>query len=475
MAIMRCRGSRIDGWRICRPILCSLLAAPWMAAASAGAAAPPPPNIVFILADDLGYGDLGCYGQKKFRTPRIDRLAAEGMRFTQCYAGSTVCAPSRCTLMTGLHTGHAYIRGNAERPLRPDDLTVAELLKRAGYATGLFGKWGLGLEDTPGTPARKGFDSSFGYLDQAHAHRYNTDHLFRDGERVKVDADVYSEDLIAAAALDFIRANRDRPFFLYLPFTIPHAELRPPEDSLAAHRGEFPEPAPFQNPYVDLEPRRGGYRSQATPRAAFAAMVERLDRDVGRVLSLLAELGLDERTVVFFSSDNGPHREGGGDPEFFSSAGPLRGIKRDLYEGGIRVPMIARWPGRIPAGAVSDQVWAFWDFLPTAAEIAGIEPPPRLDGISMLGPLLGKGPIDHPLLYWEFHERGFSQAVRWGNWKAIRKKPWLPLELYSLDSDLGETRDRALENPKVVEEIEARLQGLRTESQFWKTPRWRRF
>ncbi len=455
------------------PLLGAISLCLFLGPLSAAGAGPSKPNIVFILADDLGYGDLGSYGQKSFSTPRIDRLAAEGMRFTQCYAGSTVCAPSRCALMTGLHTGHAFIRGNADLPLRPDDLTVAELLKRAGYVTGLFGKWGLGLEDTPGHPGRKGFDESFGYLNQMHAHRYNTDHLFRDGERVAVDAGAYSQDLIAAAALDFIRRNRDRPFFLYLPFTIPHAELRVPEDSLAGQRGKFPE-KPFRNPEIDLHPERRGYRSQETPHAAFAAMVERLDRDVGRVLSLLAELGLEERTVVFFSSDNGPHREGGGDPEFFRSAGPLRGIKRDLHEGGIRVPMIARWPGRIPPGAVSDEVWAFWDFLPTAAEIAGIEAPARIDGVSVLGALLGKPGKAHPLLYWEFHEGGFKQAARWGDWKAVRLAPWRPLELYDLRSDIGETRDRAGENPGVIEEIEARLKGARTESEHWRVPRRRR-
>lgn len=426
-----------------------------------GAARPGrKPNIVFILADDLGYGDPSCYGQTKFGTPNIDRLAAEGMRFTQAYAGSTVCAPSRCALMTGYHMGHAHIRGNRGGggvPLRPQDLTVTELLKQAGYATGMFGKWGLGLNDTTGQPNRKGFDEWFGYLDQSLAHFYYTDHLYKNSEKFPIAKTQYSHDLIAEAALEFIRKNKDKPFFLYLPFTIPHASLQAPEDSLEKFRGKFPE-VPFPGAH---------YTAQPTPRAAFAAMVTRLDRDVGRVVALLKQLGIEEDTVIFFSSDNGPHREGGHDPDFFRSAGPLRGIKRDLYEGGIRVPTIARWPGKIRAGVASDQVWAFWDFPPTAAEIAGLKSPQGIDGISILPALTGKPQKNHEYLYWEFFEKGFKQAIRVGDWKAVRMAPGKPLELYNLKTDIGEQNNIARKHPDVIARIEEILNTVRTDSEHW--------
>jgi len=442
-------------------------------ASRAGAAEPQArkPNIVFILADDLGWGDLGAYGQKKVRTPRLDRMAVEGMRFTQFYAGSTVCAPSRCALMTGRHMGHASVRGNADERgvgLLPEDVTVAEVLKRDGYATGAFGKWGLGRPGNPGMPTRKGFDEHFGYLLQHHAHRYYTDHLFRNEERVAVDEDRdFSHDLIAEAAFDFVRRNRDRPFFLYLPFTVPHAELRAPEESLAEYRGSFPE-KPFRNDKADRSPERRGYRSQPEPRAAFAAMVTRMDRDVGRLLDLFQDLGIDGDTVVFFSSDNGPHQEGGGDPKFFGSAGGLRGIKRDLYEGGIRVPMIVRWPGKIAASAVSDQVWAMWDFLPTAAEIAGAPAPPGIDGISMVPALRGLPQRSHEFLYFEFHERGFQQAARLGDWKAVRPRVGRPIELYNLRVDPAETTDLARDHPDIAARIEERLRTARADSPIFK-------
>lgn len=431
------------------------------------------PNIVYVMADDLGWADLGSYGQTRIRTPRLDRMAAQGTRFTQYYAGSTVCAPSRATLMTGLHTGHAWIRGNGEFPLRAEDVTVAEVLKQAGYTTGVVGKWGLGLEDNDGRPDRQGFDFSFGVLHHVHAHRQYTDHLFRDGRRVEVSPKRYVNDLFTEEALDFVRRSREAPFFLYLAYTTPHAELRVPEESLAEYRGRFPE-SPFVNAKADaIFPAQppwtlGGYRSQPEPRAAYAGMVTRLDRDVGRLLDLLAELGLDGDTIVLFTSDNGPHEEGGHDPRFFPSALPLRGTKRDLYEGGIRVPMIVRAPGRVPAGRTSDAVWAHWDVLPTLAELAGTEPPPGLDGTSVRAALLGEPrPAEHPPLYWEFHERGFEQAARMGKWKGVRHGPDQPLELYDLEADLAETTDVSEALPDVVARLEEYLRGARTESVLW--------
>jgi len=429
------------------------------------------PNIIFIQADDLGYGDLSCYGQRKFKTPNIDRLAAEGLRFTQYYAGSTVCAPSRSALMTGQHTGHTRIRGNARYPLLPEDVTVAEVLKAtpgAGYKTALIGKWGLGEAGTTGVPNRQGFDYFFGYLNQRHAHNYYPTFLWRNEERIKLrnvvpDEDEegsgnstnrvdYTHDLMAEEALKFIERNSGGPFFLYLAFTIPHA------NNEAKNKGmEVP----------DL----GEFASEDWPdqEKAKAAMITRMDRDVGRLMASLKKLGIDNNTLVFFTSDNGPHREGGADPDFFDSNGPLRGIKRDLYEGGIRVPMIARWPKRIKGGAKSDQVWAHWDLLPTLAEIAGVKPPANIDGISMLNALLGRRQRNHEFLYWEFHERGFSQAARMGDWKAVRKSPDSPLELYDLKNDLGEQNDVAVKHPEVVKKIEGYLKTARTESELWPT------
>lgn len=433
--------------------------------ASRLAAAPRrPPNIVFVLADDLGWGDLGCYNQQFVATPRLDRLAAEGTRFTDAYAGSTVCAPSRCCLMTGLHTGHARIRGNALVPLRPDDLTVAELLRRAGYATGLFGKWGLGEPGTSGVPTRKGFDEFFGYLNQVHAHNYYPSYLWRGEERVPLENVVpnerpdgggvasvkkqYSHDLIVTEALDFIRRHQDRPFFLYLATTIPHANNEAGREGMEV-------------------PELGQYADAPWPPAerARAAMITRLDRDVGRLVDRLDELGLGRDTVVFFSSDNGPHREGGSDPEVQDANGPLRGIKRDLYEGGIRVPMIVRWPGRVPAGRVSSVPWAFWDVLPTAAELAGVPAPAGLDGVSVLPALLGERLVNPPpYQYWEFGERGFEQAVRLDRWKAVRHARTQPVELYDLTCDLGEARDLAATMPELARQLGALMDAAHVDS-----------
>jgi len=422
------------------------------------------PNIIFILADDLGYGDLGCYGQSKFSTPNIDRLAKEGILFRQHYSGSTVCAPSRCSLMTGLHMGHAYVRGNAAEgagiPLRPDDLTVAEALQKAGYKTGLYGKWGLGVEGTLGHPNRQGFDEFFGYLNQQHAHAYYTDHLFRNETKVTLEKGQYSHDLIMEEALGFVRRNRANPFFLYLAVTIPHASMEVPEDSIAPFRGKYDETpfAPGQH-----------YSAQPTPNAAFAGMVTRLDQGVGRLLKLLEEIAVDQDTIVFFSSDNGPHKEGGRSPEYFKSSGPLKGIKRDLYEGGIRVPLLARWPGKIKAGTVSEHASAFWDFLPTACDIAGTTKPKRLDGISMMPTLSGARQPTHDYLYWEFYEKGFQQAVREGKWKAVKLAPGKPSELYDLENDISESRNIADAHPDVVKRLDGIMRRARTESEHWKS------
>jgi arylsulfatase A-like enzyme len=373
--------------------------------------------------------------------------------------------------MTGQHTGHTRIRGNARYPLLPEDLTVAEVLKAtpgAGYKTALIGKWGLGEAGTTGVPNRQGFDYFFGYLNQRHAHNYYPTFLWRNEERIKLrnvvpDEDEegsgnstnrvdYTHDLMAEEALKFIERNSGGPFFLYLAFTIPHA------NNEAKNKGmEVPDLGEFEREdWPDQE-------------KAKAAMITRMDRDVGRLMASLKKLGIDDNTLVFFTSDNGPHREGGADPDFFDSNGPLRGIKRDLYEGGIRVPMIARWPKRIKAGAKSDQVWAHWDLLPTLAEIAGVKPPANIDGISMLNALLGRRQRNHEFLYWEFHERGFAQAVRTGDWKAVRKSPDSPLELYNLKNDLGEQNDVAVKHPEVVKKIEDYLKTARAESELWPT------
>jgi arylsulfatase A-like enzyme len=418
------------------------------------------PNVIFVLADDLGYGDLGCYGQKRIQTPNLDRLAAEGMRFTHCYAGSTVCAPSRAVLMTGLHTGHARIRGNAKVPFEPGDVTVAEVLQQAGYATSAIGKWGLGDAGTSGHPNRQGFAEWYGYLDQTLAHNYYPESLWRNERQHSLVGNAngqkrdYAHDGFTAAALDCLRVNLHRPFFLYLAYTIPHAN-----NELGRKTGNGME-VPSQDAYAQ--------EKWPEPEKNKAAMISRLDRDVGRLLAQLKELELDENTVLFFTSDNGPHKEGGVDPKFFDSSGPLRGIKRDLYEGGIRVPMIVRWPGRVPAGAVSDQVFAFWDFLPTAAELAGTAPPEKLDGISVLPALLGRKQTNqHEHLYWEFHENGFHQAVRRRDWKAVRHGSRGPLELYNLKADPAEKDNVAAANPEVVAQIEEYLKSARSESKDW--------
>ncbi len=457
-----------------RALLAPLLAALAAAGLHAQPAPAPatPPNIIFILADDLGYGDLGSYGQTKIRTPNLDRLAAQGTRFTQFYSGAPVCAPSRNVLMTGQHTGHATIRGNAKVDLGVEEITVANVLKKAGYATGLVGKWGLGGEGTAGAPNKKGFDYFFGYVDQTMAHNYYPTYLLRNEERVplrnvvpspgpfgqgvateKID---YSADLFADEAVKFVRVHQREPFFLYFATTLPHAnnELRP--DGM-----EVPDRSAYAN-----EPWPG-------PSQGYASMVTRLDDQVGRLLAELKALGLEDRTLVLFASDNGPHREGGNDPAFFKSSGPLRGLKRDVYEGGIRVPLIARWPGHVAAGGVSDHVGYFGDFITTVAELVGGKAPANLDSVSFLPALTGKPAAqkEHEYLYWEFYEGASAQAARLGRWKAVRS-PMLTgkVELYDLVADLREKENVAAAHADIVARLTAVLDQAHVPSPLWQIP-----
>lgn len=459
-------------WRIVAALL-FLLQGFGVRATDAGHHAPP--NLVLIVADDLGYGDLGCYGQRAIATPRLDALAREGTRFTRFYAGSTVCAPSRSVLMQGLHTGHCRVRGNAGRQnpmaqsLREDDVTLAAVLRAGGYATGLFGKWGLGDDPgaLPGLPRRQGFDTFFGYLNQHHAHNYYPTFLWRNETRVALpnqvpDEDwagggratrreVYSADRITDEALQWLRQDHPRPFLLVFTPTLPHANNE---------AGALGMEVPDLGAYAD--------RAWPDPVKGHAAMVTRLDRDVGRLLDVLRERQLDRSTVLFFTSDNGPHREGGNQPEFNDSNGPLRGLKRDLYEGGIRVPMIAWGPGRVPAGRVSSDVWWAADLLPTLAALAGAEAPRGLDGLDASRLVLGgPAPRRRAPLYWEFHEGGFKQAVLDRDWKAVRLGPDRPLELYRIDRDPGETTNVAAQHPRRVRRMAEAMEAARRESADW--------
>lgn len=442
------------------------------AATAHGALAAERPNIIYILADDLGYGDLGCYGQEHVQTPHLDRMAAEGMRFTQHYSGSTVCAPSRCALLTGLHTGHSTIRDNeggfGAMPLGPEDVTVAQLLKQAGYDTAIIGKWDLAGPNAAGIPNHHGFDYSFGYLHSSRAHNYYPDYLWRNGQKVMLEGNrngrgtQYTHDLFTQDALGYLDQERDNPFFLYLAYTIPHAELAVPEDSLKPYLGTFSE-RPFKRP-ESWEWKPGRYLPQENPKAAFAGMISRLDRDVGGLLTKLEEVGLDRNTLVIFASDNGAHGEGGADPGFFNGSGPLRGMKRDLYEGGIRVPFIARWPGTIEPGTTSDHVSAAWDILPTFAALAGVDTSENIDGLSMVPTLLGdeSDQEQHGFLYWEFKEK---RAARMGDWKAVHPGGENgALELYNLKSDIGEKHNLAGQHPEIIEEMKTRMNRSRTES-----------
>ena len=445
-------------------------------------AQPSRPNIIFILADDLGYGELGSYGQKIIQTPNIDRMAAEGMRFTQFYAGNTVCAPSRSVLMTGLHMGHTRVRGNAggraldAQSLTKDDVTVARVLQQAGYATGLIGKWGLGTEDNTGDPRKHGFDYSYGFLNQTHAHNHFPDFLWRNGVKVPLPnvitrvgetegagyatkRVVYADDSLASEARDFVERNKARPFFLFYSMVTPHAN-----NERTRVLGEGNE-VPDQGPYAD-KPWNDATKNHA-------AMVTRLDRDVGALLDHLKKLGLDDRTLVFFSSDNGPHREGGPqyDPAFFSVSGPLTGLKRSLTDGGIRIPFVARWPGKIKAGSVSGHVGYFGDMMATWTEVAGAKPPAKIDSISIVPTLLGRASQPkHDYLYWEFYEQGVSQALLLdGRWKALRlKTPMAPVQLFDLENDLAEKTDVAAKNPALVARATELMKTARFDNDHWK-------
>jgi arylsulfatase A-like enzyme len=459
----------------------ALLVACW-AAFAAFAGEPARPNIIFILADDLGYGELGSYGQKLIQTPNIDRLASEGMRFSQFYAGSTVCAPSRSVLMTGQHMGHTSVRGNAgaqnlqAQTLRADDVTVARVLQQAGYATGLIGKWGLGEHGSTGDPRRQGFDYYFGFLNQSHAHNHYPDFLWRNGEKVPLpnvvtpvgqvpgvgyatERVVYAGDIFAEEARAFVERNRERPFFLFYSVITPHANNE--RSRLLGEGNEVPDLGIYADkPWNEAQ-------------KAHAAMIGRLDRDVGDLLAHLKKLGLDEKTVVMFSSDNGPHREGGPDydPGFFAASGPLSGIKRSLTEGGIRVPFLARWPGKIPAGVVSNHVGYFGDMMATWAELAGAKMPEKTDSISVVPTLLGRGAQPkHPFLYWEFYEQGVSQAVLIdGRWKALRlRTPAAPIQLFDLANDIGEKTDLAAKEPALVARAAELMKTARVDNEHWK-------
>ena len=432
------------------------------------------PNIIFILADDLGYADVGFNGQTKIQTPAIDQLAKEGMVFTNHYAGSTVCGPSRGSLLTGLTTGHSTIRGNPGWTtsgkvvdLEKDDITVGEELKRAGYRTAVIGKWGLAAKNPDALPARQGFDYFYGFADHAKAHHYYPDKIWINdkeetisGNKTMEKKGKYSHDEFTKEALQYIRNNKDNPFFLYLAYTIPHFELTVPEDSKE----------PYKNlgwPVREMKSNKGrGYQHDKDGHLAYAGMVSRMDRDISRIMNLLKELNLDEETVVIFTSDNGPEYDNLED-EFFNSNGSLRGKKRDLYEGGIRVPFVIRWPGKIKAGSTSDHISAFWDFLPTACELAGIQPTGNTDGISYLPTLLGNKPQqkEHAYLYWEFNEKeGPIQAIRKGNWKAVKFLE-KPMEIYNLASDPGEEKNIASSRPDLVKEFIDIISNARTYSE----------
>jgi arylsulfatase A-like enzyme len=434
------------------------------------------PNIILILADDLGYGDLGCYGQQRIKTPHLDRMASEGLRFTHGYAGAPVCAPSRCVLMTGYHVGHARVRGNTEatKPgaaLHANDVTVARVLNDAGYATGLIGKWGLGepQKNQQGLPRRQGFDYFFGYLKQGHAHNYYTDHLWRNESKIAIPNVIskdlslkrnvavkrvqYSHDLFADDALKFVRDHKDHPFFLHLAFTVPHANNEAGDKGMEV---------PDYGEYADLdwpEPQRG-----------HAAMISRMDRDIGRLLKLLDELGIDENTLVIFTSDNGPHREGGNDADFNDSNGPLRGYKGNVTDGGIRVPLIARWPNRVPAGATSDSPVYFADIMPTLATLGRGSAPTGIDGVDICPTLFGQNQpeLSNRFMYWEFNKDGvLAQSARWGRWKAVRDPKTNKLELYDMTKDASESRNLAAMRPDIIAKFVEYFRTARSDSSDW--------
>jgi len=435
-----------------------------------------PPNIILIVADDLGYGDLGAYGQTQIQTPYLDQMANEGMLFTDFYAGSTVCAPSRAVLLTGIPVGRNEIRGNKEvrpmgqHPLQDETVTLAEVLKQQGYTTGLIGKWGLGAPGSEGEPNRQGFDYFFGYLGQRHAHNFYPEFLFRNTERVPLEGNVlpepkredgaghsiekttYSHDLMAAEAIEFVETNKESPFFLLLTLTIPHANNEAGQEGM-----EVPE----YESYVDA--------SWPEPQKGLASMISRMDRDIGRLVEKVDDLGLGNNTIILFTSDNGPHAEGGNDPTYFESSGPLKGIKRALYEGGIRVPLIARWPGTIEPGSVSDHMGYFGDFMATFSELSDATTPANTKSISLHPTLMGAADqASHPYLYWEFYEQGSRQAVREGDWKAVRQPMFTgELELYNLNEDISESNNVADQHPEKVRQMLSIMDQAHIPDSLW--------
>jgi arylsulfatase A-like enzyme len=437
------------------------------------------PNIIYILADDLGYGDLGCYGQEVIKTPQIDKLAGQGMRFTDHYAGSTVCAPSRGALMTGQHTGHAYIRMNdkgLELRKNPDDITVGKYLQDAGYHTAMIGKACTGCDNTPGHVNQKDFNYFFGYLGHGQAHTYFPKFLHRNEKQINYPnnggeetwrGETYSSDLFIGEALGYIENKKDEPFFLLYSSPLPHAQVWAPEEFEKEYKGKFEE-EPFTG-----RGKNKHYGTSLTPHATTAAMISRLDWEVGQIMAKLESLGLADNTIIMFSSDNGPHEEGGRKPEFFKSSGPFRGIKRDLYEGGIRVPFIVKWPGTVKPGSTSHHVSAFWDILPTMADIAGVDSPQNIDGISLLPTLKGhnKKQVEHDYLYWEFKKlKNGKRALRKDDWKLLQftntKSGKVHYELYNLVDDPAESNNLIQQESKIAAELKALMKGAYSESEL---------
>ena len=436
-------------------------------------------NVVYILADDLGYGDLSILGQSNFETPHIDSLARKGMIFTDHYSGSTVCAPSRASLLSGLHTGHAPVRGNLEwqpegqYPMPEGTFIIPQMLKRAGYISGIFGKWGLGAPKTASEPLNMGFDRFYGYNCQRIAHHYYPYFLWDDDslevlwDNFGMETGTYAPDLIHQEALEFIETNKDRPFFCYYAIIQPHAEMFAQEEYMNKYRGKFLPESSYVGTDDGPDFRKHAYGSQPEAHAAFAAMVNCIDDYVGDIVAKLEALGIAEDTLIIFTSDNGPHSEAGHNPAYFNSNGPFKGKKRDLYEGGIRVPMIANWPGTITEGSTTDHISAFWDVFPTLAEISDQSTPDNIDGLSFLPTLLGeKGQANHEYLYWEFHEKKGRQAVRKGKWKGVRYdvsiSPDSPIELYDLSADPGESRNLAQKHPELAVELSDLMANART-------------
>jgi len=462
------------------------------AAASNRASTERKPNIVYFLADDLGYNELGCYGQKWIKTPNIDSIATSGIRFTQHYSAQAVCAPARCSLMTGMHQGHSYIRGNGnpverrgkgkpkdlyfpgQHPIPDSTLTIAEVLKKQGYATAAIGKWGLGFEGSSGDPNKQGFDLFYGFLCQVHAHNHYPRFLWRNGKKEmlkgndrKLTGETFSQDKFTEVALDFVNENKDKPFFLYMPYAIPHLSIQVTDESLEEYKGNIPE----------AEYKHRGYLPHPFPRAGYAAMISHLDRDIGKVMDLVKKLGLEEDTIFIFASDNGPtyDRLGGSDSDFFESSGPLRGRKGSLYEGGIRVPMVASWKGKIAPGTTTDLISAFWDVFPTFCDLAGAEAPRNIDGISFLPTLLGRAQQKkHGFLYWEFSSYGGQQALRMGKWKVLRqglmKNRDAEFQLYDLENDIGETKNVAADQPEVLKKAIEILKQEHVDSSLFPFP-----